>query len=225
MLKQLNSAIEIGRTQLQQASVLFLTFGTSYYYSLKSTRLPVSNCHKMPAELFEKNIPVIGEQFDHLMHALNQLYRQNPKLQIILTVSPVRHVKDGLIENNRSKARLILLCERLTKTFANCHYFPAYEMLMDDLRDYRFYERDLLHPNEVARDYIRDQFAATFFDEETSRLNQRLAKLQANLRHKPFQPESTTYKDFTARVAAEVHALEKLLPGRFSSEKASLSTN
>lgn len=145
------------RSFLAQADLLVVSFGTAWGYALKDQLQTVGNCHKQPSTGFVKKLSEVDEMFTNWKQLLQDLYNSYPSLKIVFTVSPVRHVKDGLVENNRSKARLLELVHRLCEE-SNAIYFPAYEVLMDELRDYRFYSEDLVHPNHIAVDYIFNKF-------------------------------------------------------------------
>ena len=137
---------------LRKANWLLLTLGSAVVYEQKETRKIVANCHKMPGTLFNKRLCEIAPVRHELTKLLSLFQANNPNLRIILTVSPVRHIRDGLVLNSASKALLRVLCDELSGTYPNVHYFPAYELVQDDLRDYRFYEADLIHPNAQAHD-------------------------------------------------------------------------
>lgn len=175
LIERLKGAQKSLNSDLKEASHLVLTFGTSWAYSFD--RRIVGNCHKQPQTIFEKKLLTIQEMYDQLYYSLSSLIKQNPALNIVLTVSPVRHIKDGLIENNRGKSRLIELAHLLEETIDNCLYFPAYEIQMDELRDYRFYKSDMLHPNDDAVDYIFELFSNEFTSEKT----REIMKLQEQL--------------------------------------------
>lgn len=189
---------------LINAEWLILTFGTAIIYIQKKTNDIVANCHKVPQKYFEKSMlsqKVILREFDNL---INKLHVFNPKLNIIVTVSPVRHLKESLIQNSVSKSILRISCDTLEKTYPEVSYFPAYELLLDDLRDYRFYADDLLHPSEEARKYIWNKFAAAFFDEETKTFLKEWEKLKKAFDHKAFHPGTEQHKQFI------VNTLDKL---------------
>lgn len=169
--------IRVFREMIASAEALFITFGTSWCYFLacvenssgREGEYVVANCHKQPQRLFTRRKIGIEEITEVWSGVLESLHRANPDLKVIFTVSPVRHLKDGFVENSRSKATLILAVERLCSTFTFCHYFPAYEIVNDDLRDYRFYASDLAHPSEMAVDYIWEIFQETYLDAEGCR--------------------------------------------------------
>lgn len=181
------------RKQLKTAKYLFLTFGTARAHYLQNQDFPVANCHKMPRNnFFEKRSEV-----EEIEVAFNKLHEQlkewNPALQIVLTVSPVRHLRDGFIENNRSKARLILACEALEK-LQQVRYFPVYEWVVDGLRDYRFYKEDGVHPNTQAIHFIWKKLERCFFDANTIEIMQQVRKIEQGLTHKVLYPESIQVK-------------------------------
>ena len=144
-----------------------------------------------------------------ILPVLKQLQILRPNLNIILTVSPIRHIRDGLIENQRSKATLLLAIQEIQQQLSKVYYFPSYEIMMDDLRDYRFYGADMIHPNEVALDYIWDKFTPTFFDAKTTQLNQALTQLQKAMEHRPFNPKTKGHQAFLQKQLRIVEQLEK----------------
>lgn len=162
---------------LKESSHLFLTFGTSFAYHLKENNYLVANCHKQTAALFEKKISEISEMETIWKALLDSLQQINPKLEIVFTVSPVRHAKDGLLENNRSKARLFELISRLENGY-KVSYFPSFEIVVDELRDYRFFKEDLVHPNQMATDFIWEKVKLSFLDESTNKLSEEVEKLR-----------------------------------------------
>ncbi|MGV6861060.1 MAG: GSCFA domain-containing protein [Putridiphycobacter sp.] len=186
---------------LSTANYLILTFGTSWVYTYLESNHIVANCHKIPQQQFKKSQLELNNLisiYEALILKINQL---NPDLKILLTVSPVRHLKDGFIENNISKSTLILLCQNLKTTFPEVvEYFPSYELQMDDLRDYRFYNSDLLHPNEMAKTYIFEKFAATYFDDNTQLLNRKIQKLNALKKHKFINASKTEIENHQNKI-------------------------
>ena len=142
---------------LKESKLLILTFGTAFLYQLASGKV-VANCHKQPKNIFTKELSSSEEVQSVFQSFYSELKKQNPKIQILLTVSPVRHIRDGVHENNVSKSALLLSCDAIQKSFEDVYYFPAYEIVMDELRDYRFYEKDRVHPNEEAISYVWGKF-------------------------------------------------------------------
>ncbi len=192
---------------LLSAKWLIITYGTAWIYALKDTGLVTANCHKMPAQLFRKELLTqkrILESFEQLYVDLKAL---NPGLNILLTVSPVRHIKDTLALNSVSKSVLRLACHTLQEQHDHVHYFPAFEIMMDDLRDYRFYKPDMIHPNEVAEQYILDTFASSFIDAKTRSFIETWSGIRKALQHKPFHPQSGQHQQFLQNL---VHQLEQV---------------
>jgi len=195
-LNNINSRLVSSVDFLQKTNVLLITFGTARVFREKKSGRVVSNCHKLPSVNFEQRILTINEivtVYNDLIARLQSLY---PSLNIIFSVSPIRHWKDGAHENNISKSILLMAIDELQKQHEHVHYFPAYEILLDELRDYRFYASDMLHPSEVAVDYIWSRFTETYFTGQTLQLKKRLEQLVADRVHRPFQPESVEFKKF-----------------------------
>ena len=181
---------------LRGADAVLLTLGTAWAYRLRETGELVSNCHQMPAELFEKELLTPDEIINALAETHAYLRRVNPKLRIILTVSPVRHLKDTLPLNAVSKSVLRVACHFLSELLPDVSYFPAYELLTDDLRDYRFYAADMLHPSEVAQDYIWEKFARTYFDADFGRFRKEWTELRQALGHRPLNAAAPAHRQF-----------------------------
>lgn len=191
---------------LSKTNWLIITLGTSYVYEYQRVGI-VSNCHKVPASNFTKRLLTQAEIIDSFEKAYSGLVRKNPGLNVVFTVSPVRHVRDGIVENNRSKAILIDAIHQLTECFENVSYFPSYEIVVDELRDYRFYQKDMIHPTSEASDYVWDQFVNTYFDASTKKTLFEWKKLMNAINHKPFQPESEAHQQF---LKSTYSALEKM---------------
>jgi hypothetical protein len=204
-LNQANCALLKGADRLEKCSVLFLTLGTAWIYRLKSSGEVVSNCHKLPAAMFVRERLEVDEIVESYSGLISTLLSKNPQLRIIFTVSPIRHWKDGAHENQISKATLLLAVEKLKSLFPKTiEYFPAYEIVMDELRDYRFYAEDMIHPNEQAVQYIWERFSETYFSEETMRTINAVSKLTSALQHRPFNPESESYKKFLSTTYSQM---------------------
>jgi len=195
-LDQINKRIKSSRDRLSGTGYLLITWGTAWIYVLKESANVVSNCHKLPSDRFSRHLLSVNQVVDTYIKLFAGLRIQVPELKIILTVSPVRHWKDGPVMNTVSKSTLLLAAHRLTEMFSYCEYFPAYEIAMDDLRDYRFYGSDLVHPNQQMIRYIWEKFSATYFDEMTIKLMGEIGKLTAARKHRPFDPSSQQYKQF-----------------------------
>lgn len=194
---------------LKKADWLILTMGTALVYRQKSDREVVSNCHKYPAEQFTRDLltpAMISEAFYQLIRKIQAV---NPSLNILLTVSPVRHTKDGLTMNSTSKATLRLAAHQLTQSFDHVHYFPAYEIMMDDLRDYRYYEDDLIHPTTFAEDYIWEKFTTGFMSDETRKVMGEWAKIRRDLGHRPLNPWSPQYRGFLEKLLDKLEKVKE----------------
>ncbi len=184
------------RHQLANASVLFITFGSAHAYQHLQSQYTVANCHKQAAQLFHKALLSVETIYKTWQTVLNLLKVKNPNLQIVFSVSPVKYLKDGVHENNLSKSVLLLSTHQLVTTEKQTAYFPAFELVTDDLRDYRFYKADLAHPNEQAIQYVWDKFSTTFFDAPTLQLNKELERIQQAMAHRPLHLESEEYQLF-----------------------------
>jgi hypothetical protein len=191
---------------LKQASHLVLTLGTAWLYQHKEFGR-VANCHKQPAALFEKKLSSLDELAPELESVLNKLLQQNPNLKIILTLSPVRHTKDGISENQLSKSLLRVLCAQLEQQTEAVTYFPAYEIMVDELRDYRFYKSDLVHPSEEAENYIWEKWQQFSFSPETQQKVAEIQKIQLDLAHRAFNPDSESHRKFLQNLLGKLERL------------------
>lgn len=211
-LNKMNQALAEARIHLSKVNRLLITLGTAKVFIFKETGEIVANCHKLPGQAFERqrlHIRDIAEAFEPI---LRDLKSRNPDLQVVFTVSPVRHIRDGLIENQRSKAALLIAIQHLCEDMDFVHYFPAYELVMDDLRDYRFYEADMIHPNQIAIDYIWQHFAEAFFDQGTKELNVKMEAILQAAQHRPFHAQSQQYQAFLHKQIEKIEILEKAYP-------------
>jgi len=212
-LENVNKKLEETSDFLQTTDFLMITFGTAWIYRLKESGEVVSNCHKLPGALFirEKLTPdVIVKTYTGLIRRLLQV---RPTMKIIFTVSPIRHRKDGMHENQLSKAVLLLAVEQLQHLFpSNTLYFPAYEIVLDELRDYRFYAEDMIHPNETAIRYIWERFSDYFFSEGTKKQLSEIEKITAAVQHRPFNPQSKAFQDFIQKNLKILGEIEKKYP-------------
>ena len=209
-LSGLNASVETGCRALAAADYLVLTFGTAWVYALAETGEIVGNCHKLPASAFRRRRLEAEEIVSRLEPLLERpLYRRK---QIVLTVSPIRHLKDGLAENQLSKATLLVAAHRLAERFEHVHYFPSYEILLDDLRDYRFYERDMVHPSAVAVDYVWECFCGACVDKEALGLFKSVEKIRAAREHRPFRPDTPRHREFKKAVLAEIAGIRSRYP-------------
>lgn len=207
-LTKINNEITCAYQHLQETKTIVFTLGTAWVYENIENKKLVANCHKIPAKNFTKRLLTVDEIVQLFLALANTL----KNIQFIFTVSPVRHISDGLHENNISKSVLHLAIHELTKNHTNCHYFGAYEMVIDELRDYRFYKEDMIHPTNQAINYVWDKFASTYFNEQTNHLNQRIEKLQQAVLHRPFDFESESHQQFIKQQVLQMQQLEKEYP-------------
>lgn len=184
LLRKINHENKIAAQSLYEADFLIVTFGSAWVYRHLQLNTTVTNCHKQPGNLFKKQLLSPAHIILEWTGLIEQLKLVNPKLKIIFTVSPVKYLKDGVVENNLSKATLLLAVYHLIKENPGCFYFPAFELVNDDLRDYRFYKEDLAHPNEQAIDYVWNKFSETWFSESTQALNKEIHSLNLALAHR-----------------------------------------
>jgi hypothetical protein len=212
-LKLMNEAILLSASQITSASYLFLTLGSAYGYVLKDKQVPVANCHKAPKEWFDKKLFGIEEMVSVLQKSITELRRINPNIQIVFTVSPVKHIRDGVVENNRSKARLLEVAHTLSEQENDCSYFPAYELVTDVLRDYRFYAPDMAHPNAQAVDWVFDFFCQTYFAKPTQQLKQEVLQVVSAKNHRPLHATTKAHQQFLKTFLAKTELLKLKLPG------------
>jgi len=197
---------------LKKANWLIITLGSSFNYKLVETSAAVANCHKAPAQTFIKHLCTIEETITALDQTIHQLFHFNTELKIIFTISPVRHLRDGVVENNRSKARLIEAVHHLVNKFDKLYYFPAYELVIDVLRDYRFYDIDLAHPNYAATQFVLEKFTEHCFDESTQELMKEIKKIVIAKKHTPFNPQSQQHKKFLRTYFDRTKQLQQQYP-------------
>lgn len=212
VVKKINTSQSAAHAFLKEAEFLIITLGTAFNYQLKNSKENVANCHKAPQEFFIKELLTINEIEASLLSHISALEVFNPGLKIIYTVSPVKHIKDGVVENNRSKARLLEaihgVCEQKQQVF----YFPSYELVTDVLRDYRFYKNDLVHPNETAVQYIFENFCTALLDDEAKTITYKIRNILKAVHHKPFFIEGEEYKKFVAAQLKNISTLGKSCP-------------
>ena len=197
------------REMLLQADVVCFTFGTNRVYEHEGR--VVGNCHKQPAAEFKECALSVGEIVERWRKLLGRLHEANPQLQVIFTVSPYRYAKYGMVENQRAKATLLLAVELLVTGNPNAHYFPAYEIQLDELRDYRFYAEDMLHPSEQAGTYIWQRFSSWAFTPEAVKFSQEWERTERDLAHRPLNPDSEAHKAFLKKALERREKLKLLL--------------
>src|SRR6185437_1121859 len=195
-LDKINRSQLTAHAFLKSADWLIITLGSAFSYTLKKEQLVVANCHRAPADWFLKKLSSTEEILSAFDEALYRLLSFNPSLKIIFTVSPVRHIRDGVIENNRSKARLIEVVHHFANKFDRIYYFPAYELVIDVLRDYRFYDKDLVHPNYQATTFVLDNFMQNYVELSSQIMAEEIKKIQIAYRHKAFHPETEAHRRF-----------------------------
>lgn len=191
---------------LNNASLLVITFGTAWVYENKNSGSIVANCHKLPAAVFRRRLLTVEEIVDTYTGVISLLRNHNPDINILFTLSPIRHLKDGAEDNSLSKAILRTAIHGICQHDKNT-YFPSYELIMDDLRDYRFYQSDHCHPSKEAIDYIWEKFSECYFDKETKDVLKRINDFQAALHHRPFNPSSDEYLHFLEKQIIEADKL------------------
>lgn len=226
VLENINAAQKEAAAFLADADWLIITLGSSFSYRLRNEEGAgttgsigpvagngaVANCHRTPAQWFQKHLLQISETVELLDNTIHQLFYRNRKVRIIFTISPVRHIRDGVVENNRSKARLIEAVHHLVNKFDRIHYFPSYELVIDVLRDYRFFAEDLVHPNYLATDFVLQHFLGAFMSPETNDLVAELRKLRTARRHKPQHPGTEAHLRFMQSQLQKVEDLQQRYP-------------
>lgn len=211
LLKRANEQVRMLGEQLYSTDVIIYTFGTAIVYERTDTGEIVANCHKVPTRAFNRRMLEI-EEIVHSFKVNYDLIRSiNKNVLFILTVSPVRHQKESFEQNNVSKSVLRVAVEKIRKEFDAVDYFPAFEIMMDELRDYRFYAEDMLHPNQVAMDYIWQKFALTYFDEPTTNFIREWEKVRKAMAHRPFHTRSEEYRKFILKTIEQVNGFSELV--------------
>ncbi|MEL6974587.1 MAG: GSCFA domain-containing protein, partial [Bacteroidota bacterium] len=214
LLARLNAVLEQTAAFLQEASHVCITLGTAWVYHHKENNKTVANCHKVPQKEFDKNLlspKALIRSLERIVSLLNSFH--NPP-QLLFTISPVRHLKDGFVENQRSKGHLIHALHHLLEqnTSGDIAYFPAYEIVMDELRDYRFYEKDLVHPNALAVDYLWEKFTGTWVSEDAKRTMKEIEGIQKGMAHRPQNPDSQANVAMQKQLATKIEYLQERYP-------------
>lgn len=219
-LKLINDSQEQAHEYLKTANWLLITLGSSYSYALTEEaelassvlNSKVANCHRAPASWFRKELQETNAIIEMLNHCLGEIRQLNPALQIIFTISPVRHIRDGVVENNRSKARLIEAVHQVVSMVENAYYFPAYELVIDVLRDYRFYDIDLVHPNYPATSFVLEKFTENCIAEESHLLMKEIRQITTARKHRPQQPGTNAHRQFLSQSLEKVKQLQEQYP-------------
>ena len=209
-LQKINNRLQEASDFLSTADWLIITWGTAYVYRYEE--IVVGNCHKCAENMFIRerlSVEAICEEWSATLQLMKCYF---PKLKVLFSVSPIRHAKDGMHENQLSKAVLLLSMDELCRKFDNCYYFPSYEILMDELRDYRFYADDMLHPSSLAVQYIWDCFCRVYFKKGTMAVMKEWSDIKKSLQHKPFRPKSEAYRKFLSQIMLKIERLNEKFP-------------
>ncbi|WP_055444532.1 GSCFA domain-containing protein [Lacinutrix himadriensis] len=212
LLEDLNTAITSTNKQISEASHVIITLGTAWVYKHIETKAAVANCHKVPQKAFTKELLAVPEIVASLENIVTSLKEVNTSASVIFTVSPVRHIKDGFVENTQSKAHLITAIHELLSLQTQSRglsYFPSFEIMLDELRDYRFYKEDMLHPNKTAIQYIWNKFQQVWISSEASKTMQDIEIIQKGLMHKPFNPNAEAHLQFVAKLQTKMKEIQR----------------
>ena len=212
ILKKLNSAISITERNLKNTTHIIITLGTSWVYRHIESDSIVANCHKVPQKKFLKELLAVDEITESLDAVIQLIKSVNKNATVLFTVSPIRHLKDGFIENTRSKSHLIAAIHAVIDNRKNIHYYPAYEIMMDELRDYRFYAEDMIHPNTTAINYIWEKFTNTWFSEATIPVIKEVDHIQKGIAHRPFNENSNEHQKFLENLQSKKTKLQEQFP-------------
>jgi hypothetical protein len=223
----LNTLLNEFYFQISQLTHCLITFGTSWVYRNLENNQIVANCHKVPQKQFTKELLSVDTIAESIQNSIDLIQSINPKVNFTFTVSPVRHIKDGYVENTLSKAHLTTAIHKIVNSNIQIpnsnseilnpksqilNYFPSYEIMMDELRDYRFYNPDMLHPNSVAIDYIWERFVTTSIADKALTTMKEVASIQSGLQHRPFNPYSEAHQQFLSKLQDRISLLQKQFP-------------
>lgn len=211
-LHDLNSILFENFNIISNATHIIITYGTSWVYRNKTSNEIVANCHKVPQSQFDKEILSVEIIKKSIEKTIDLIQKINPNCNFIFTISPVRHIKDGFVENQRSKAHLITALQSAIYNLQSANYFPSYEIMMDELRDYRFYADDMLHPSQTAIDYIWIKFFENYVSETEFNLMNQVCEIQRALKHRPFNPESESHLKFLSNLNLKISKIQEVLP-------------
>ena len=210
LIAKLNSQIQVTKNQLKKSTHIIITLGTAWVYRLIETDGIVANCHKVPQKKFKKTILTVEEIRASLKNILTQIESVNSNAAVVFTVSPVRHIKDGFVENTQSKSHLLTAIHQVLSN--KICYFPSYEIMMDELRDYRFYAEDMIHPSALAIQYIWEKFQQVWISGETLKTMQAVDVVQKGMQHKSFNPNSEAHLKFLSKLEGKKHKLQLQFP-------------
>ena len=212
-LDKINESLAFAAGHFRETGYLIITFGTAYVFRHKDRDKVVANCHKLPAMQFERELLTIDEIVDEWSTLLEDMVAEKPSLKVIFTVSPIRHMKDGAHFNQISKSTLLLAQQLLAEKYpGRISYFPAYELMMDELRDYRFYASDMIHPSEIAIDYIWERFCDTYMDAATKDTMKEVENIRRALNHRPLNPSTESYKQFLLQTMQKIKLFKDKYP-------------
>ncbi|MGR7812269.1 GSCFA domain-containing protein [Lacinutrix undariae] len=214
LIDSLNTQVQLLNLYLKTATHVVITLGTAWVYKHKVSHAIVANCHKVLQKEFDKELLSVDRISQSLQNSIAVITQFNPNAKVIFTVSPVRHIKDGFIENSQSKSHLITAIHKVLKVkkSQNSHYFPSYEIMLDELRDYRFYKADMLHPNEVAVSYIWEKFTSVWLAKETLKTLETVENIQKGLLHRPFNSNSEAHQKFLKNLKEKQKKLQLQFP-------------
>jgi len=204
LLSNLNEFLDQTNKQLNASNHIIITLGTGWIYRYISSDKVVANCHKLPHKQFLKELLNVDQISESLEAIITLIRSVNPKVNFVFTVSPVRHLKDGFVENTRSKSHLIAAIHQVIDARNQLYYFPSYEIVMDELRDYRFYNSDMIHPNALAIDYIWEKFKTVWLSQEALETSELVASIQTKKSHRPFNPHSEAHQQFLEKLKNEI---------------------
>lgn len=213
LIENINSRLEVAHKAFTECDTLIITLGTAYAYLRKSDNSIVGNCHKLPGSMFTRKLLGVDEIVSCMAALLRRCFGEHPDMRVIFTVSPIRHLKDGAHDNQKSKSTLMLAIDSLESMFPdNVSYFPAYEIMLDELRDYRFYADDMLHPSPVAVEYIWQCFCNSYFSDATTKINASVEEIVRALSHRPFDPSSPAHKRFLEALVVKIEQISAQYP-------------
>lgn len=210
LINQLNKQIDLTASKLKIASHIVVTLGTAWVYREIKTESIVANCHKLPQKQFNKELLSVDSITDSLKNILSLIRSVNYNASVIFTVSPIRHTKDGFVENTQSKAHLITAIHQVINN--QSFYFPSFEIMMDELRDYRFYKEDMIHPNQTAINYIWERFRSVWVSEQSFKTMEEVDRVQKGLQHKPFNNKSEAHQKFLQNLEVKIKSLQSKFP-------------
>ena len=211
-LALMNFRLAKAKNNFAKTNWLMVTFGTAYIYRSRETGQVVGNCHKQPGRMFERSMLNVGTIVEEWLHVLKKCREVNPDLKVLFTVSPIRHAKDGMHGNQLSKSTLLLAIDELCRACPDCYYFPSYEIMMDELRDYRFYADDMLHPSSMAVEYIWECFCRCYFSKDTLAVMKEWNEIRRGLEHKPYRPDSEAYQHFLSQIVLKIVSIKEKFP-------------